>query len=45
MLSEFGHQWGYAENPLEHVIFPPTALRVSAGASAYTENSSFRYTR
>ncbi len=43
MLSEFGHQWGYAENPLEHAIFPPAALRVSAMASAYTENSSFPY--
>ena len=48
MLSEFGHQWGYAENPLEHAIFPPAAPRVSAVASAYsayTENSSFPYTR
>ena len=45
MLSEFGHQWGDAENPLEHAIFPPTALRVPAQASAYTENSCFPYTR
>ncbi len=34
----------YTENPPENAIFPPAALRVSAMASAYTENSSFRYT-
>ena len=31
------------ENPPENAIFPPAALRVSALASAYTENSSFPY--
>ncbi len=33
----------YTENPPENTIFPPAALRVSAVASAYTENSSFPY--
>ena len=32
------------ENPPENPIFPSTALRVSAGPSGYTENSSFPYT-
>ncbi len=35
----------YTENPPENAIFPLAALRVSALAAAYTENSSFRYTR
>ena len=30
--------------PPENAIFPPAALRVSAGAFSYPENSSFRYT-
>ncbi len=34
----------YTENPPEITIFAPAALRVSAGPSGYTENSSFRYT-
>ena len=34
----------YTENPPENAISPPAALRVSAVASAYTENSSFPYT-
>ncbi len=34
----------YTENPPENTIFPPAALRVSARATAYTENSSFPYT-
>ena len=34
----------YTENPPENTIFTPTALRVSAVASACTENSSFPYT-
>ena len=34
----------YTENPLKTPIFPPTALRVSAVVSRYTENSSFPYT-
>ena len=33
----------YTENPPENTISTPAALRVSAVASAYTENSSFRY--
>ena len=33
----------YTENPLRMPIFPPAELRVSAGPSGYTENSSFRY--
>ncbi len=33
----------YTENPPENAIFPLAALRVSAGPSWYTENSSFRY--
>jgi len=33
------------ENPPENTISTPAALRVSAVASAYTENSSFPYTR
>ncbi len=35
---------GYTENPPENAIFPPAALRVSAMAFSYTENSSFPYT-
>ncbi len=35
----------YTENPPEKAISPPAALRVSAVASAYAENSSFPYTR
>ncbi len=34
----------YTENPPENAIFLPAALRVSAVASACTENSSFPYT-
>ncbi len=34
----------YTENPPESPIFPPAALRVSAKAFSYTENSSFPYT-
>ncbi len=34
----------YTENPPENTSFTPTALRVSAVASACTENSSFPYT-
>ncbi len=34
----------YTENLPENAIFPPAALQVSAMASGYTENSSFRYT-
>ena len=34
----------YTENPSENAIFPPAALRVSAMAFSYTENSSFPYT-
>ncbi len=33
----------YTEKPPENAIFPPAALRVSAVASRYTENSSFPY--
>ena len=33
----------YTENPPENPIFPSAALRVSAVASAHTENSSFPY--
>ncbi len=33
----------YTENPSENAIFPPAALRVSAMAFSYTENSSFPY--
>ncbi len=33
----------YTENPPENTIFTPAALRVSAVAFVYTENSSFRY--
>ena len=32
------------ENPPEKAISPPAALRVSAVAFSYTENSSFPYT-
>ena len=35
----------YTENPPENPFFAPTALRVSAVAFSYTENSSFPYTR
>ncbi len=35
----------YTENPPENTIFTPAALRVSAVAFSYTENSSFPYTR
>ena len=35
----------YTENPPENAIFPPVALRVSAVAFSYTENSSFPYIR
>ncbi len=35
----------YTENPPENAIFTPAALRVSAVAFSYTENSSFPYTR
>ncbi len=35
----------YTENPPENAIFPLAALRVSALAAAYTENSSFPYSR
>jgi hypothetical protein len=45
MLSEFGHQWGYAENPLEHAIFPPAEPPVSAVALSCKEKGTFRYTR
>ncbi len=34
----------YTENPPENAFSPPAALRVSAVASGYTENSSFPYT-
>ena len=34
----------YTENPPENPIFAPAALRVSALAFSYTENSSFPYT-
>ena len=34
----------YTENPPENTIFTPAALRVSAMAFSYTENSSFPYT-
>ena len=34
----------YTENPPENAVFQPEALRVSAVASRYTENSSFPYT-
>ena len=37
--------FSYTENPPENTIFAPAALRVSARATAYTENSSFPYTR
>ncbi len=33
----------YTENPPENAVFQPEALRVPALASAYTENSCFRY--
>ncbi len=33
----------YTENPPENAIFAPAALRVSAVAFSYTENSSFPY--
>ncbi len=33
----------YTENPPENPIFPPAALRVSAVAFSYTENSWFPY--
>jgi len=33
----------YTENPPEKAISPPAALRVSAVAFSYTENSSFPY--
>ncbi len=33
----------YTENPPENAIFAPAALRVSAMAFSYTENSSFPY--
>ena len=35
----------YTENPPENTISTPAALRVSAVATAYTENSSFPYIR
>ena len=35
----------YTEKPPENAFFPSTPLRVSAQATAYTENSSFSYTR
>ena len=34
----------YTENPLRMPIILPAALRVSAVALSYTENSSFPYT-
>ena len=42
--ATFRAQGSYTENPPENAIFPPAALRVSAVASGYTENSSFPYT-
>ncbi len=33
----------YTENPPENTIFAPAALRVSAVAFSYTENSSYPY--
>jgi hypothetical protein len=36
---------GVYGKPPENAIFPPAALRVSAGVADYTENSSFPYMR
>ncbi len=44
MLGEFGHEWGYTENPPENAIFQSAGLRVSAVVSACTDRGSFRYT-